>query len=239
MIRKLGLLLCAFLSLEGCGNLPDSMKSIMPSNAPDTEASATNSLSADTNEIYLGVVEGLNKQKRYGAALAFLDSYIKKGNTPTPHYWTLRGDALLGLGQGSDAVAAFAHLDGTLYAAQGWNGCGRAAALSRNWARAASDFEKAVGQDPANADFLNNLAYADMHLGDTKSSVERLRQAFELDPGSERIRNNLAIALTMKGDVAGVETLFGGIKDETHRRSARALVKKAIQNFNVGPGQNS
>jgi Flp pilus assembly protein TadD len=239
MIRRLGTLLFAILALEGCNSLPNAASNPSPSILPAGPEISADDVTADTGALYLSVVEGLNKQQRYGAALAFLDSYAHKGGTSTPQYWLLRGNALLGQGRASEAGIAFANLEGSPLAGDGWNGCGRVAAQSRNWAKAEVDFQKAVGQEPANADFLNNLAFADMHLNQRADSVARLRQAYELEPDSERIRNNLAIALTLKGDANSADALLSSIRDDGKRREAQALVKKAIANFNSNTGDNS
>ncbi len=69
-------------------------------------------------------------------------------------------------------------------AAEGWNGQGRVAANRKQWRSATDQFRKAVVAIPANAEFLNNLAYSGMQMGEIGASVSYLRQAHELDPKS-------------------------------------------------------
>jgi Flp pilus assembly protein TadD len=189
--------------------------------------------------LYLGIVDGLVKDRRYGAALAFLDSYAVAQKEREPHYWLLRGNALLGLGRNGEASQAFDRLAGTSLAGEGWNGKGRIAAAQQRWRLAVEDFAKAIGNAPANSDFLNNLAFAHLHLGQTAQSLGYLRQARELDPRSDRIRNNLLIALTLNGDHDGVEAVLAGIATNTERVQVRALVKAAVASGDWTGGRKS
>ncbi len=217
----------AALLLSGCANGIDPMDGLNPFG---THASRHNPDSAAGGEskLYLSVVEGLMRQRRESAALAFLDGYSQSGEELSPRYWLLRGNALLGLGRDSDAAAAFSKLQGTSLTAHGWNGKGRVAADERNWEEAEKDFGNAVRDDPANPDFLNNLAFADLNLHDAEGAAARLQQAHELDPGSDRIRVNLIIALTLKGDSKRADLVTADIKDTGHREAVRAIVKGAV-----------
>ena len=154
------------------------------------------------------MIGGLLEQQHYGAALAFLDDYaLRQKDLDAAVIGCLRGDALQGLKpryrQMKPTIAGMARLGKTDLAAvkYGWNGKGAqvaaasAAALEKR--RNPISGESAVEIRPANAQFLNNLAFAMMHLGQGASSVFHFRQAHELDPGSSLIRNNLIIALNL------------------------------------------
>jgi Flp pilus assembly protein TadD len=226
MTKSLGVLLCAALSLGGCAQTVD-MRPLF-STAPRA-ASPAPALDPDQgNTLYLGIIDGLIKQGRQNAALAFLDGYRQRGETLPAQYWLLRGNALLALGRDEDAGDAFEKLQNTPLAAYGWNGLGRIAAAERNWTVAALEFREAVNGEPANAQFLNNLAFADLNLGQSRSATARLEQAHELDPESERIRTNLIIALRMSGDEKRADLMIDGIKDIAQRDSIRTLVQTAI-----------
>src|ERR1700744_2146123 len=97
-----------------------------PPPAPQTMAAAAIS-PKDEMSLYLNVINGLIQQQHYGAALAFLDDYALRQKSPTPRYWKLRGDALLGSDRSTEASLAYAQLDSTPLAAEGWNGQGRVA----------------------------------------------------------------------------------------------------------------
>lgn len=216
--KVFGLLLAASV-LQGCGSVS------WPAQDHPLETSGE-------TQLYLNAVEGLIQQGRHAAALAFLDSYAQSGHPCTPQYFHLHGDALLALGRGQEAAADYAKLEGTPLSAYGWNGRGRIAAAAKDWATAKADFSNAVLQGPANADFLNNLAFAQLHLGEAQQSMATLRQARELDPNSPRIRNNLIIALALAGDRRGADVLLSDIRDAGQRDAARAAVSDALQTFN-------
>jgi Flp pilus assembly protein TadD len=213
--------------LEGCANSASPMDSLY---ALGTRANPlfSNSATGGESKLYLNIIEGLMKQGRHSAALAFLDGYSQSGEELSSRYWLLRGNALLALGRDGDATGAFSKLQDTSLMAQGWNGMGRIAAAEHDWAEAEKDFGKAVDGDPANPDFLNNLAFTDLNLHKVDNAVTRLQQAHELDPGADRIRTNLIIALTLKGDSARADLFIAGIKDGDRREAVQALVKGAV-----------
>ena len=220
---------CAALALAACsadrqGPVAVRGAAVLPA------APAAGAFTAQNEaQLYLNIVNGLIKQKRYGAALAFLDDYAASGKSLVPRYWLLRGDATLGLGRRNDAASAYAKLAGTPLAAQGWNGQGRIAAAGKSWRDATTKFHKAVEADPSNADFLNNLAFAQLQTGDSAAAAGYLHQAHELAPGSELIRNNLIIALTLSGNRPQADALLLDIKDGGKRQQLRAAIERAIQ----------
>lgn len=228
-IRGLGLLFFCVLMLGGCASSVAPNRRSLSFGAVQPSPVSPDSATADEARLFLGIVQGLVKQGRHGAALAFLDSYARNGEPRSPRYWLLRGNALLGLGRDAEALDAFSRLRGTPLAAHGWNGKGRVAASERDWNAAARDFRKAVDREPSDAKFLNNLAFASMHIGDVDGSTAWLRQARELDPESELIRNNLIIALTLKGDASGANAILATIRDGPQRDAVQLLVKKAIE----------
>jgi tetratricopeptide (TPR) repeat protein len=210
------------LLLSACGSPPQRI------NLPQPVAAGAITAQNEA-ALYLNVVEGLLKQDRFGAALAFLDSYAGKQKNVPPRYWLMRGNALLGLHRNGEAADAYVRLSSTPLAAEGWNGQGRVAANRKQWRSATDQFRKAVLAIPANAEFLNNLAYSGMQMGEIGASVSYLRQAHELDPKSGLIRNNLIIALTMSGDLSGANTLMQAITDPRRRQDVEALIRKVAQ----------
>lgn len=233
-MRTIGFALFAVASVavSGCGSM-DTLSigdlhigSAAPVKSDDTPAL----LPAQTeNTLYLGVVDGLEKQQRFAAALAFLDQYAVQEKELPLRYWLLRGNALAGTGKYEDAAAAFDKLDNTSLAAQGWDGKGRASAAGGHWAEASYGFQNAVLADPSNSEYLNNLAYAQMHLGRAAEAEGNLRQAYELAPQSPLIRNNLAIALSMQGKAADAAAVLNTIKSEPERQQVTALAQKLGQ----------
>jgi Flp pilus assembly protein TadD len=232
-IRRLAAILCGALALAACATDPQGPARARTGAAASPATPTAGTFTAQNEALlYLNVVNGLVKQQRYGAALAFLDDYAATRKAIVPRYWLLRGEAALGLGRRADAASAYAKLDGTPLAAQGWNGQGRIAAVAKAWRDAAVKFRKAVEGDPSNADFLNNLAFAELHLSDSDAAAGHLRQAHELAPGSELIRNNLIIALTLSGDRRQADVLLLDIPDSDRRQQVRATVERAIESNN-------
>jgi tetratricopeptide (TPR) repeat protein len=187
----------------------------------------------DETTLYLDIVDGLIKQKRYGAATAFLDGYAAKRRDLEPRYWLLRGEAFLGLDRPDEAMTAYAALTGTVLAAEGWNGKGKVAAARLQWRDAATNFQEAVRNEPANPDFLNNLAFADMHLGQADTSASYLRQAWELKPDSSLIRNNLLLALSLSGDREGADTILKSVKNQGERDAVTTMIGNALNDPNL------
>jgi Flp pilus assembly protein TadD len=227
--------------LGGCAT-SSPVKVAVASQVPELSASAPASQAlAPQNEssLYLNVINGLVEQQHYGAALAFLDDYALKQRDPEARYWMLRGDALLGSGRGEEAVPIYAKLETTPLAAEGWNGRGRVAASLQQWKEAQALFAKAVQIRPANAQFLNNLAFAKIHLRQGAEAAFDLRQAHELDPSSILIRNNFIVALDLAGDTASAERVLAEIKSTDEREKVRDFAKKAADRDSAMEGEKS
>jgi Flp pilus assembly protein TadD len=152
---------------------------------------------AGQSELYLGVVDGLIKQQRYQAAIAFLAKYQKTG-PQTPRFKILAGAALAGAGRNAEAIASYRGALGSPSAALAYNGIGKAEATRAAWGEAAENFRKASELDPANPDYLNNLGYAQLQQNPSGAAlaqtVEILERAHELAPDAPRIAANLALA---------------------------------------------
>jgi Flp pilus assembly protein TadD len=240
--HRIMVLLPTLFALGGCAtSLSDAQSARSAFAHPSASAPAKSFSGQKETLLYFNVIEGLIKQQRCGAALAFLDDFATSARPLEPRYWLLRGNAALGLGLGrdKDAAAAFAKLEGTPLAAEGWNGGGRVAAEKRDWRGADIEFRKAVAGDPSNPDFLNNLAFVELRLGKRADAAAHLRQAHELAPDSELIRNNLIIALTLTGDSNAANDLLLSIHDDTRRRQVRAAINDAIENNNHFQGGRS
>jgi Flp pilus assembly protein TadD len=233
-MKRLALAFFAAMTLCGCAgiSLPGSERQA------STAAPVTAAAPQDQTQLYFDVVEGLIRQKRYGAAVAFLDGYAMKEKEIEARYWLLRGDALLGLNRTEESLSAYMALDNTALAAKGWNGKGEVAALRKQWRDAAANFREAVRVEPSNPDFLNNLAFADMHIDQSGLSAGYLRQALELKPDSSLIRNNLLIALTLSGDREGADAILKGLKDAGERAQVQAVIDSAVKDGGLARDEN-
>jgi len=179
---------------------------------------------ASTSRLYLSVVNGLIEQGRYRAALAYLDQYAVQ-EEKTPYFLQLHGEALLGTEQYDAAAEAFSGLERTGLKPDGLNGIGRVKAAQGDWPGAVDYFQRAVSARPSSAEFLNNLGYAQLCVGDDSIAAAEfnLRQAQELDPASASIRNNLVIALMMMGKDREARRLLSGIPTTRERAEVQAF----------------
>lgn len=187
---------------------------------------------ASTSQLYLSVVNGLLEQRRYRAALAYLDQYAVK-EKKTPHFHRLHGEALLGTERYEDAIAAFSALERTNLEPDGLNGIGRVKAAQNDWPAAVHYFERAVALRPASAEFLNNLGYARLVAGggNVAEAEFNLRQAQELDPASVSIRNNLLIAFMLAGKDAEAQRLLSGIQASRERTETQNFATDWVRQY--------
>lgn len=206
--------LLAALLLSACASFPHRAA------APRTSLAAEAAIPGQP-DLYLGVVDGLIKQQRYQAAIAFLAKYQKTGPL-TPRFRILAGAALAGAGRTDEAIASYRGALTSASAAQAYNGIGKAEAARSNWGEAAENFRKASEMDPANPDYLNNLGFARLKQepkgAELAQTVEVLERAHELAPDQPRVTANLALGLTRAGRKAQFLTLLDTIPDPASRR---------------------
>jgi tetratricopeptide (TPR) repeat protein len=198
-MRKHAYWLTGLLLLAGCATTSHAV----PGKSEPTQAADASLPPSAQSDLYLGVVDGLIRQQRYEAAIAFLAQY-QKSQAPTPRYHKLVGDALAGAGRTEEALAAYRLALKSDFAAQAYNGIGRTLSVSGKWEEAAANFRQAATLDPSNAGYLNNFGYAQLKQNFRGSElapvVNELERAHELDPSSILIRDNLALALALAGD---------------------------------------
>src|ERR1700754_950636 len=105
-IPRLTAALCAMLVLAACAS--DRQGPVQAGAGVAAPPATAGTFTAQNEaQLYLNVVNGLVKQQRYGAALAFLDDYAATRKAIVPRYWLLRGDASLGLGRRNEAASAY------------------------------------------------------------------------------------------------------------------------------------
>jgi tetratricopeptide (TPR) repeat protein len=221
--------------LCGCSSVP-KWASTSPAPVAQTPSDAALSKPAKA-DLYLGIVSGLINQGRYEAAIAFLDQY-KVSELQTPRYQMLRGDALLGAKRYEDATATYDVVLKSEFAAQAYNGLGRVEGEQKHWDIATSDFSRASTLDPANADYLNNLGYAELQqradAALLPSAEMALERAHELSPGSQAIRNNLILAASLAGDRQKLDALTQEIADQDQRMRVSGFAAKWVTSRNDG-----
>ena len=223
--RGLVPIFCAAILLGGCDKQNLDMLSSLAPPSRGSDASQT-----PTQTLYLTIVEGLIEQGRYRAALGYLDQYAV-ADRKTPRFSLLRGEALLGVEHYDEAAQAFSDLRGSDLEAAGLNGLGRVEAAQKHWAAAEENFNKAVAGRPSDADYLNNLGFAQLHLGDEAlpRAEFNLRQAQEIDPSSSSIRNNLVLVLMMEGKEDDARTVLDGIAVPRERAAVQKFAADWVQ----------
>ena len=107
---------------------------------------------------------------------------------------------MAGAGRADEAVAAYRLALNSEFAAQAYSGIGRTLSAKRdNGPRLPENFRQAATLDPSNAAYLNNFGYAQLKQNfrgpGLATVVSELQRAHELDPASNLIRTNLALAL--------------------------------------------
>ena len=102
--RSALLSLAAAALLAGCANDGSVGPVTLPGSGAQADRASPNFAPGGEKTLYLSIVDGLIKQNRQGAALAFLDSYRQSGETLSPRYWLLRGNALWGVHRDSEAA---------------------------------------------------------------------------------------------------------------------------------------
>jgi len=219
---KPGLFCLLGLLVSACAT-PASITAQTEAVAPAPAAAMTPVAQA---HLYLGIVDGLIRQQRYEAAIAFLAKF-QKTETLTPRYHKLAGDALSGAGRTDEAIAAYRQALQSDLAAQAYNGIGRALSARGDWVLAADNFRRAATLDPANATYLNNFGYAqlkqDFRGPALAPVVSELQRAHELDPDSNLIRANLALALSLSGSRAQFLAFLDTITDPGRRNEIAAF----------------
>ena len=210
----------ALLTLAGCATAPQWAA------APPADPPAAAFGKTAEADLYLGIVDGLIRQGRFEAAIAFLDQY-KASQAPGPRYQLLRGDALLGAKRLDEAATAYAAAASSAFAAKAYGGLGRVAAGRGDWNGAGDNFARASALDPANATYLNNEGYARLHQDGPSQAAAMgdFKRAYELDPQSSTIRNNLILAADRAGDQAQLSRLLAGIDDERKRAQVMDFAK--------------
>lgn len=75
-----------------------------------------------------------------------------------------------------------------------WNARGVIADFERDWVAADKAYSRARALAPEEGEVINNQGWSHLLRGDWAAAVPLLEQAAKLDPGSERIANNLELA---------------------------------------------
>jgi tetratricopeptide (TPR) repeat protein len=114
------------------------------------------------------------------------------------------------------AVAAFALLPAGCNTMNGAfnNGVGTSYYREGNFTTAADEFQRAVANDPWNADYVHNLAAAQKRQGDVAAAERTYRRAIETDPAHQPSYHGLALLLKEQGRTGEAADLLQGWVDQ-------------------------
>lgn len=136
----------------------------------------------------------------FAQALARFESLMT--NTPRePHLAERAGIAALRLRKINKAATYLTRattLPGCTWRA--WNGLAVAADMQAEWATSDRAYAKAREMAPQRAEVLNNEGWSLLLRGHWDQALENLKSAALLDPTSERIADNLELALAAQAD---------------------------------------
>jgi Flp pilus assembly protein TadD len=178
---------------------------------------------ASTRKLFLIVIDGLRKQGRSRAALAFLDDYNKQFPNDR-EAMLLQAECLLDTDAFDQAKPIYTALLTSPQAAAAYAGLGDVAAAQHDWPNATTQFEEATRRDPSNASYVNDLGFALVHVGQYDRGLAKLQQATQLDPASRTARNNLILGMTLAGHPNQAAQLVDAIADPKDRSNASQLL---------------
>ena len=173
--------------------------------------------------LFLAVIGGLRDQGQSRAALAYLDAFDKE-HPGVPDAQLLRAECLMDIGQADRAKPVYAALLKGPYAAAANAGLGSVAATHDDWKHALGSFLEASRLAPSQAQYANDLGFAEVKLGDFNGGIDMLGRASELAPDNRFIRNNLILGLHLSGQDSQAARVIDGIAEPNERRDAQKLL---------------
>ncbi len=209
MTRLLTLMLAALMAAcattEGAAPADFSLTgggSVTSAPAPGALASGT---AATDRALYSDLIRGMIAQGNYYAALAHIQEQQRaQGSTPELRY--LEAETRRQLGQVAESERLYRGLLRSGVAGQAYHGLGLLYA-TRDLGRSIDYLKEAVARQPTDAQARNDLGYALTRAGRYGPALAELATAVELDPESDKARNNLVLLLILSGDEPGVKRI--------------------------------
>nr|MBU2747589.1 tetratricopeptide repeat protein [Acidithiobacillus montserratensis] len=163
----------------------------------------------------LQLVERMESEKKWYAALSWLDRY-RQQYPASANSDLLRARALAATGSIHDAEKYFSRLLSGPLAAQGYQGLGLIAAGQNKKDRAIRNFARAARRAPTNADMLNDLGYAYLQDHQLESARAALFRAGELAPDDARIWSNIALYYLLRNETYQAQEVIGSHQLDWH-----------------------
>jgi len=181
---------------------------------------------ATDKAMHLDLIRKMLDQQQYYAALAHIEQQQRAtGNNDQLRY--LEAEARRQLGQTTAAESLYRGLLQGRLAGKAYHGLGLLYA-SRNLATSVQYLGEAARRNPTDAKIRNDYGYALLRASRYREALPELSTAVELDPASERPRNNLLLLLMVMRDETRVQQVINeaGVPAETVarlRRNAQAM----------------
>jgi Flp pilus assembly protein TadD len=201
---------------------------------------AKDRVSRTESSLHNELIRGMLGNGQYYAALAHIDDERRRSGE-SPELSALRADALAALGRTREADAIYRSLLQGEFAGDGYHGLGLLH-VRTNPATGIAYLKSAVARRPTSAQWRNDLGYALMSNGRLSEALPEIATATELDPASERYRNNLMILLILMKDEPRITRLQSqwNLPSKTLgelRRQAQALQVQAKPATPVKPAR--
>lgn len=155
--------------------------------------------------LYADLIRGMIDQQNFYAALAHIQAQ-QQVQGATPELRHLEAETRRRLGQNDAAQSLYEGLLRSPLAGAAYHGLGLLYA-GRDSERSIGYLRQAATRQPTHAQTRNDLGYALAVAGDYPAALVELATAVELDPASDKARNNLALLLMLSGDEDGVQRI--------------------------------
>jgi Flp pilus assembly protein TadD len=187
--------------------------------------SSEKELEQTDRSMHLDLIHKMLDQQQYYAALAHVQQQRATGNSDELRY--LEAEARRQLGQTDGAEQLYRGLLNTRMAGDAYHGLGLLYA-SRNLGTSIQYLREAAQRNPTDSKIRSDLGYALLSAGRYREAMPELSTAVELDPASDKARNNLLLLLLVTRDNAGAQQVIddAGIPADTVarlRRDAQAM----------------
>lgn len=226
----LAALLAGMISLGGCATrgsvqgmqMQQRVQQQAEADRQDANGKAISDL--DSRETYLRVVSQMQEKGLYFASLAHLDALQQRwGRDPQSNL--LRADALRQTEQTEAARSLYTELLPTTVRAQAAHGLGLIAGRAGDLPAATEFFLQATKSAPTDVGMLNDLAYALMQRGRWAEARVPLFKASELQNDNATVWSNIALYLTLEGQVANAQSVMD--KHQIPAASRKQIVEQA------------
>lgn len=200
-----GVLAFCVVLLGGCAATGDAVTNMAQRADAQTqlaqkEAAERPALLADNRATHVQLVTQMQQKGLYFASLAHIDALQQRWGADA-ELDLLRADALRQTGQTANARTVYSQLLATPMKARAAHGLGLLAGRAGDFQGAVGFLQQATQAAPTDADVLNDLGFALMQQGQWADARLPLMKASELASDNPRIWSNVALFLTLDGQV--------------------------------------